>query len=95
MVLMREKERRNLDLRVKDLIIDRTEILDKIIYGGLVEDFIDWLKRRGIELNEIKLEDVDYRSLIEYAIEKHLVDLRTGLDPSPERSKNKKSQEDF
>ncbi|HDD25581.1 MAG TPA: hypothetical protein ENF75_00625 [Acidilobales archaeon] len=61
----------------------KQELLDLIIDGGLLEDFIQWIKSKGIDIDFIKdISDIDLNTILEYAHEKGL------LDTSPEELKD-------
>jgi len=62
----------------KDLSKDA--LIDLILRAGLVQDFIEWLKRKNIELYGLKgLEELDYSVVFEYAKEKRLVVLEEDI----------------
>jgi len=49
----------------------KQEVLDLIINGGLLEDFIEWARRKGIPIDfAIKLDEIDPSIIKKYAIEK-------------------------
>lgn len=56
----------------------KNEIIEMILSGGLLEDFIKYLKDRNIDVDEKKLYDLDEKVIIEYAEKKKL--LKTGDD---------------
>ncbi len=55
--------------------ISKEEIVDMIVKAGLLEDFINWLRRKRVEWFSIRrLEDLDEELIKEYANEKKLLD---------------------
>jgi len=53
----------------------KQEVLDLIINGGLLEDFIEWARRKGIAIDfATKLDEIDPNVIEEYAVEKGLLD---------------------
>jgi len=57
--------------------ISKEEIVDMIVKAGLLEDFINWLRRKRVEWFSIRrLEDLDEKLIKEYANEKKLLDSR-------------------
>ncbi|MGC8752503.1 MAG: hypothetical protein ACP5RO_03050 [Fervidicoccaceae archaeon] len=59
----------------------KNEIIEMILSGGLLEDFLNYLKERKIDVDEKKLYDLDDRVILEYAESKKL--LKVGDDPFP------------
>ena len=52
----------------------KQELLDLIISGGLLEDFVEWARRKGIQIDfAVKPGDLDEKIILEYAKEKSLV----------------------
>jgi len=55
--------------------ISKEEVVDTIVKAGLLEDFINWLRRKHVEWFSIRrLEDLDEKLIKEYADEKKLLD---------------------
>ncbi len=53
---------------------NKQELLDLIISGGLLEDFVEWARRKGIQIDfAVKPGDLDEKIILEYAREKSLV----------------------
>ena len=53
---------------------NKQELLDLIISGGLLEDFVEWARRKGIQIDfAVKPGDLDEKIILEYAKEKSLV----------------------
>ncbi len=53
---------------------NKQELLDLIISGGLLEDFIEWARRKGIQIDfAVKPGDLNEKIILEYAKEKSLV----------------------
>ncbi len=52
----------------------KQELLDLIISGGLLEDFIEWARRKGIQIDfAVKPDDLDEKIILEYARERSLI----------------------
>ncbi|MEZ0290419.1 MAG: hypothetical protein ABWJ42_04950 [Sulfolobales archaeon] len=68
------------DFRVENLYIDKVEVLERILEAGLLEDFLEWARKRGARIDEVKLDEIDHRYVLEYAIERRLIDLKSELD---------------
>lgn len=61
-------------------------LVDLILQAGLIQDFIDWLKSKGVELYGLKgLEDLDYNIILEFALEKRLVVFEDDIFESSDR----------
>jgi len=53
---------------------NKQELLDLIISGGLLEDFVEWARRKGIQIDfAVKPDDLDEKIILEYAREKSLI----------------------
>ncbi len=56
-------------------MLSKSEVLSIIMDGGLLEDFLNWLTERGVDLNEPrKLNELEEKYFIEYARERKLID---------------------
>ncbi|NPA97156.1 MAG: hypothetical protein GXO32_06100 [Crenarchaeota archaeon] len=74
--------------------ISKVDLVEMIKANNMVEDFLEWLRKRGIDTAEpISLMDVDTELLLEYAREKGLIgndtnsieeEARKLTDPEPE-----------
>ncbi len=74
--------------------ISKLDLVEMIKANNMVEDFLDWLRRKSVDTAEpISLMDVDTQLLIEYAREKGLIgndanaieeEARELKDPEPE-----------
>lgn len=64
----------------------KQEVLDLIINGGLLEDFIEWARRKGVSIDfATKPDEVDPQIIREYAAERGLlVDTPTILEDDDE-----------
>lgn len=64
----------------------KQEVLDLIINGGLLEDFIEWARRKGVPIDfATKPDEVDPQILKEYAAERGLLaDTPTALEDDDE-----------
>ncbi len=52
----------------------KQELLDLIISGGLLEDFVEWARRKGIQIDfAVKPGDLDEKIILEYAKERSLI----------------------
>ncbi|RLG89142.1 MAG: hypothetical protein DRO15_01275 [Thermoprotei archaeon] len=52
------------------------ELIELIINAGLLEDFISWLRSKGIDTSEpFKLEELDLALIKRYIAEKRLIDI--------------------
>ncbi len=52
----------------------KQELLDLIISGGLLEDFVEWARRKGIQIDfAVKPDELDDKIIFEYAKEKSLL----------------------
>ncbi len=52
----------------------KNEIIEMILSGGLLQDFIEYLKSKGINLEDIKsIYEVDYQLIKEYAVMKKII----------------------
>lgn len=52
----------------------KEELIDLIISGGLLEDFLQWIRNKGIEIDVgMSLRDIDYELIYWYAKEKNLI----------------------
>ncbi len=53
---------------------NKQELLDLIISGGLLEDFVEWARQKGIQIDfAVKPDDLDEKIILEYAREKSLI----------------------
>lgn len=60
---------------------NKQELLDLIISGGLLEDFVEWARRKGVQIDfAVKPSDLDEKIILEYAREKSLVIEEKPLD---------------
>ncbi len=74
--------------------LSKIDLVEMIKANNMVEDFLEWLRRKGIDTSEpISLIDVDTALLIEYARERGLIgndanvieeEARMLSDPEPE-----------
>lgn len=64
---------------VSNSSISRDELVDLILSNNMLEDFVKWLRQKGIDIDPISLKDVDYIYLYQFAAEKKLIadDLKT------------------
>jgi len=69
----------------------KNEIIEMILSGGLLEDFLNFLKAKNINVDEKKLYDLDESILMEYAENKRL--LKAGDDPLLEQGSDYESLE--
>ncbi len=52
----------------------KQELLDLIINGGLLEDFIEWARRKGVSIDfAVKPDEIAPAIIKEYAMEKGLL----------------------
>lgn len=66
----------------------KQEVLDLIINGGLLEDFIEWTRRKGVSIDfATKPDEIDPQIIREYAAERGLlVDTPTILEDDDEEA---------
>jgi hypothetical protein len=53
--------------------VSRDELVDLILSNNMLEDFVTWLRRKGVDTDPISLKDVDYAYLYQFALEKKLI----------------------
>ncbi|MEM0048045.1 MAG: hypothetical protein QW464_04140 [Ignisphaera sp.] len=53
--------------------LTREELIDIILANNMLEQFVEWLRLRGVDNDIISLRDIDHRYLYEFAIEKKLL----------------------
>ncbi|MEL9939968.1 MAG: hypothetical protein QW348_05215 [Ignisphaera sp.] len=53
--------------------LSREELIDIILANNMLEQFVEWLRLRGVDNDIISLRDIDRRYLYEFAIEKKLL----------------------
>ncbi len=54
--------------------LSKDELIEMIISGGLIEDFISWTRGKGLDIDiGVSLRDIDYEILYEYAKERNLI----------------------
>jgi hypothetical protein len=52
----------------------KQEIIEMILSAGLLEDFIKFLRKRGVDLDDVKsIYNIDESMVREYAVEKRIV----------------------
>ena len=55
--------------------VSRTELIELIKANNMVEDFLEWLRSKGIDTAEpISFNDIDINLLLQYARERGLID---------------------
>ncbi|MDK6028380.1 hypothetical protein QPL79_03260 [Ignisphaera sp. 4213-co] len=53
--------------------ISREELIDLILANNMLDQFIAWLRLRGLDSDPVSLRDIDLKYLYEFALEKKLL----------------------
>lgn len=77
---MKRRKSLRIDIEIPEHF-DKIETIHRIMDAGLLEDFLEWLRReKSIDTDNIKVDEVDYRLVFEYAVERGLIETFTDLD---------------
>ncbi|MCC6055353.1 MAG: hypothetical protein LM583_01575 [Desulfurococcaceae archaeon] len=62
--------------------VSRDELVELILSNNMLEDFVKWLRQKGVEADPISLRDIDYTYLYQFALEKKLIINNLEAEPS-------------
>lgn len=58
------------------MYIPRDELIDIIVRNNMIEEFASWIKKKlGDDVDPISFHDVDYKLLLDFVIEKKLINI--------------------
>jgi len=67
---------------------DKIEMIQRIIDAGLLDDFIKWLRdEKKLNVDNIKIDEIDHRVVFEYAYRKNIIETYTDLELGKEEEK--------